>query len=311
MRVTRLGIVIGLAACLVGGLAAHWALRPLSLAASALPNHQANLENGELLFYAGGCASCHAAPGAQGQDKLVLTGGLELHTEFGTFVVPNISSDPEFGIGGWAVIDFVNAMKQGVSPRGSHYYPSFPYGSYQIMPLTDLMDLYAYMKDLPASSEPSHDHQLAFPFSIRAGVGVWKWLYWSGDTFEPKADASPQINRGAYLVNGPGHCGECHTPRTLLGGMRRDRWLAGAPEAEGNGFVPNITPHQTGIGTWLEDDIVYALESGLDPEFDSFGGSMVAVQENMAQLPPSDLEAVAAYLVSLPALEETPRPDRK
>lgn len=286
-------------------------MRPIALSATALSSttreHVPDLARGALLYHIGGCASCHAAVGAQGVEKDLLSGGLELHTAFGTFVVPNISSDIEAGIGSWEFIDFVNAMKQGVSPTGGHYYPSFPYGSYQHMPIADLVDLFAYLKTLPPSAVHSAPHRLSFPYSLRFGVGLWKLFYWDGETFEPDPEVSEALNRGAYLVNGPGHCGECHTPRTWLGGLKQDRSLAGAPQADGPGFAPNLTPHATGLGDWLLDDIVYALESGFDPDFDAVGGSMVAVQENLAKLPREDLEAMALYLTSLPALAETAR----
>lgn len=298
--------LIVLAGCIVWRLTA-----PTTLADKDLPDHTIDLANGELLFHAGGCASCHAAPDAEGRSKYVLTGGLALTTEFGTFVAPNISTDPTVGIGGWSDLDFVNAMKRGVSPEGQHYYPVFPYASYQRMPVTDLLDLHAYLKTLPATDQGSEPHTLRFPYNIRRTLGVWKFLHIDGRTFVPNPNTDEKRNRGAYLVVGPAHCGECHTPRDGLGGMLRDRWLAGAPEAEGNGFVPNITPHETGIGDWSASDIAYALESGFDPEFDSFGGSMVAVQENMAKLPASDREAIAAYLLSIPALPETMRPARE
>ena len=304
------GLILLVLALAVVGVASFWVLTaPQTLAAADLPAHEPRLDNGERLFYAGGCASCHAAPGAKGADKLLLTGGLELETDFGTFVVPNISSDPNAGMGGWSDLEFVNAMKQGVAPDGSHYYPAFPYGSYQFMPIADLLDLKAFMDTLPASPAVHRDHNMVFPFNIRRLLGGWKFLYWTGETFQPDQNASEQVNLGAYLVIGPTHCGECHTPRDLFGGMKRGEWLAGAPEAEGRGFVPNITPHETGIADWTESDIVFALETGFDPDYDTFGGSMVSVQENMAQLPATDREAIAAYLTSIPGLLETPRPE--
>lgn len=303
-----LGILL-LALSVGGGVI--WSLRPVVLTAATISSEERkmslDLVNGELLYNAGGCASCHAAPDAEGEAKRLLSGGLELHTPFGTFVVPNISSDPDAGIGAWAAIDFINAMKQGVSPSGQHYYPSFPYGSYQRMPVGDLLDLFAYLKTLPASQNIAPPHRLTFPYSLRFGVGLWKLFYWDGTTFEPDPALDDVTNRGAYLVRGPGHCGECHTPRTWLGGLNQKQWLAGAPDAKGNGFVPNITPHTTGLADWLEEDIAYALESGFDPDFDAFGGSMAAVQANLSQLPLEDLAAMARYLKAIPALPETPR----
>jgi mono/diheme cytochrome c family protein len=257
---------------------------------------------GERIFWAGGCASCHARAKSQGAAQLELVGGVKLKTPFGTFVAPNISQDPNDGIGGWSSADFANAMLKGVTPGGSHLYPAFPYPSYARLKPSDVGDLYAYLKTLPAVAGKAPGHELSFPFNIRRGLGLWKLLYLSS---EPVV-AFPQgtedkILQGRYLVEGPGHCGECHTPRDFAGGAKRDQWLAGAVAAEGQGNVPNITGGEGGIGTWTESDIAYFLESGFTPDFDSVGGSMTEVQRNMARLTPQDREAIAAYLKAIPA----------
>jgi mono/diheme cytochrome c family protein len=267
----------------------------------------ADIENGdatrgERVFYAGGCTSCHAAPGAKGDDRRKLAGGLGLKTPFGTFHAPNISPDPANGIGQWSGADFANAMLAGVSPRGSHYYPAFPYSSYVRMTAADVADLWAYMKTLPAAAEPNRAHELPFPFNVRRGLGLWKLLFLNDAPIATIDESNPKLVRGRYLVEGPGHCGECHTPRNWMGGMDLARWLAGGPAPEGNGRIPNITPHDTGIGGWSEADIAYALESGFTPEFDSFGGAMADVQQNTARLPAEDREAIAAYLKAIPAV---------
>jgi len=273
-------------------------------AASAKPN----LENGEYVFWAGGCASCHAAPassrcdGHRTKDPLVLVGGQCLKTEFGTFYVPNISPDRETGIGDWTLEQFITAMTQGASPEGENYYPAFPYTSYQRMTRRDLTDLKAYLDTLPAVASTTPDHDLSFPYSIRSGLSVWKRLYLDGKPFQPDPTRSPQVNRGAYLVEGLGHCGECHTPRDSLGGMIVDKKMAGAPDPEGKTFTPNITPHETGIGSWSERDIAYSLESGFTPSGDVMGGVMAKVVSNMAKLTKEDREAIAAYLKSLPPI---------
>lgn len=276
--------------------------RPQSLPSADDGGHQADIANGRTMFLAGGCASCHAAPGAKGDDKLVLAGGRELKTDFGTFVVPNISPHAQAGIGGWSNGDFVNAMVRGVSPDGRHYYPAFPYPSYQRMRRGDLLDLKAYLDTLPASPNVAREHDLAFPWSLRRGIGLWKLAYLDGETFRPEPDRSEAYNRGKYLVEGPGHCGECHTPRDASGGPLRGAKLAGAPAPEGEGSVPNITPHADGLADWSASDIAYYLETGFTPDYDSVGGLMVAVQENLAELPASDREAIAAYLKEVPAV---------
>jgi mono/diheme cytochrome c family protein len=256
---------------------------------------------GERIFYAGGCTSCHAKPGAQGDEALQLAGGLELKTPFGTFVAPNISSDPNDGIGEWSAEDLANAMLKGTSPDGSHFYPAFPYASYARMQPSDIGDLHAFMKTLPAVAGKAPDHQLGFPFNIRRGLGLWKLLFLSDEPVVAlPADASDAVKLGQYLTEGPGHCGECHTPRNAIGGTDKGRWLAGAVAAEGEGKVPNITSGEGGIGDWSENDIAYFLESGFTPEFDTVGGSMAAVQRNMAKLRPEDREAIAAYLKAVP-----------
>jgi mono/diheme cytochrome c family protein len=292
------------AALVAAGAACLWLLTaPQTIDATDLPVHAPDVQNGELVFHAGGCTSCHAAPGAKGEDRLKLGGGLELKTGFGTFVAPNISPDRETGIGGWSTVDFVNAMKFGTGRRGEHLYPAFPYASYQRMTLTDLIDLKAYLDTLPAVVNRTAGHRLAFPYTIRRGIGLWKRLYADGETFDPDPAKSPQVNRGAYLVTGPGHCGECHSPRNAIGGVIAAKALSGAPAAEGTGFVPNITPDkETGIGDWSEEDIVRALSTGFTPEFDSLGGSMTDVQENLAKLPQDDIKAIAAYLKSIPPI---------
>lgn len=282
---------------------------PDPLQADELPTHEANLENGELIFWAGGCASCHAAPGATEDDLLRLAGGVELATPFGVFKSPNISPDPDAGIGNWSTLDFVNAMVKGLSPDMKHYYPAFPYPHYQNITYVDLIDLKGYLDTLPPSSNEVADHELGFPYSVRRGIGLWKWRYMDRNKSQPDNTATAQLERGRYLVTGPGHCGACHTPRDAYGGEQVERFLAGADSieiapdsaSEGGERIPNITPHEDGIGDWSESDIAYSLESGFDPDFDSFGGTMVEVQENMARLPADDRAAIAAYLKSIPA----------
>lgn len=287
-------------------VAAWWITRPQTIAAEDLPDHAPDPQAGERIFWAGGCASCHASPvdgkRAKGGDKLLLGGGLELDTEYGVFRVPNISPDANDGIGGWSVGDFVNAMQRGVSPDGRHYYPSFPYTSYARMPVEEVIDLKAFLDTLPPVAGRVEGHSLGFPWSLRCGIGAWKRRYL---VIEPIAygTSATLVERGRLLVEGAGHCGECHTPRDRFGGMLRERWLAGAPEPEGKGRVPNITPGGENISQWSAADIVYYLESGFTPEFDTVGGSMVAVQENLAKLTDEDRAAIAAYLLALPALD--------
>ncbi|MBN9257677.1 MULTISPECIES: cytochrome c [unclassified Mesorhizobium] len=293
------------AAIVLGGVGAiaGWALSaPVRLDADTLAKlAPGDATKGKRIFFAGGCSSCHARPGAEGQARLELAGGLELKTPFGTFVPPNISQDARDGIGAWTVQDLANAMMKGVSPSGEHFYPAFPYSSYARMKSQDIADLYAFMKTLPAVSGKAPDNALSFPFNIRRGIGLWKWLYLSPEPVVALPDGTPeQVLAGRYLAEGPGHCGECHTPRDLAGGLKKGEWLAGAVAAEGSGVVPNITSGQGGIGGWSAADIANYLETGFTPEFDSVGGAMVEVQKNMAELPAEDREAIAAYLKAIP-----------
>jgi mono/diheme cytochrome c family protein len=281
--------------------AGFWYLTaPETYAELDLSAHEPDLANGERLFWVGGCGSCHAAPDAKGEDKLRLVGGLVLETPFGDFVAPNITPDPTTGIGSWTTVEFVQAMRQGVSPDGRHYYPAFPYTSYARMPVEDLLDLKSFIDSLPAIENEVGDHALGFPFNIRRGIGLWKQLYLDTEWVAEIDAADPVLARGRYLVEGPGHCGECHTARDAMGGLDHSAWLAGATAPEGEGTVPNITPGPDGIAGWSASDIAYAFESGFKPDYDTLGGSMTTVQDNLSRLPPADREAIAAYLLALP-----------
>ncbi|QND61396.1 cytochrome c [Mesorhizobium huakuii] len=295
--------LVGAALILGGaGAAAGWLLSaPVKLDAAALAQlGPGDAGRGKRIFYAGGCTSCHAKPGSQGDARLRLVGGLELKTPFGTFVPPNISQDPKDGIGAWSVEDLANAMLKGVSPSGEHFYPAFPYASYARMKPSDIADLYAFLKTLPAVAGKAPANSLGFPFNIRRGIGLWKRLYLGDQPVVALVDGTrDQVVAGRYLVEGPGHCGECHTPRDFAGGIEKNEWLAGAVAAEGSGIVPNITSGG-GLGNWSEADIANYLETGFTPDFDSVGGAMVDVQRNMAELTQEDRAAIAAYLKAVP-----------
>jgi len=284
----------------VFGLAAFWVLTiPQTVPASALGPHTPNLANGKEMFIAGGCESCHAVP--KQEDKTRLGGGLALRSPFGVFYVPNISPDKADGIGGWTEAQFVTAMVKGTSPAGEHLYPAFPYPSYQHMSFDDLRDLFAYLKTLPPVTGKVRDHDLPFPFNIRRQLGGWKLLFLDGRPFKPDPSQSAQWNRGAYLVNGPAHCAECHSPRNILGGIVSGKRFAGGPSPDGQGGVPNIT--QQKLKDWTVKDIVDTLTTGMTPDSDFVGGAMVEVVRNTSQLTPADREAIAVYIKSLPAVD--------
>jgi len=298
----RLGALMALG--VVGGAGFLIVTAPQRQHASVWANlGEADLENGRRIFFAGGCASCHAAAKSEGDARLVLSGGAPLASPFGTFYAPNISPSPTAGIGAWTLAEFGDAMTRGVGRDGEHLYPSFPYGSYARMAPKDINDLYGFMKTLPASDVVAPEHELPFPFNIRYSLGGWKLLFFDEQPRVTIAEADEKVKLGQYLVEGPGHCGECHTPRNALGGFKDGQWLAGGPNPEGQGTIPNITPGSKSMGAWSAGDIASYLETGFTPDFDSVGGSMVEVQKNLAELSAADREAIAAYLKAVPAVK--------
>ncbi|NBO20713.1 MAG: diacylglycerol kinase [Rhodobacteraceae bacterium] len=292
MRVLRAAGLLAVALA----LGAYVVALPRGLPANYFDGITGDAARGARVFTAAGCASCHMAPGAAGDAELVLVGGQEFPTAFGTFVAPNISNDPQAGIGAWGVLDLGNALLRGVGRGGEHLYPALPYASYQKMTRQDVADLRAYLATLPADPTPSQPHHLSFPFNIRATLGLWKVLYLD-PTWVVKGDLPPEAQQGRYIAEALAHCGECHTPRDVLGGMERGKWLSGAPNPDGQGRVPDIRPQTLG---WSQDEIVTYLTTGITPDFDSVGGHMAHVVDNMAKLPASDVQAIAAYLLALP-----------
>ncbi|MDQ8728442.1 cytochrome c [Bradyrhizobium sp. LHD-71] len=298
-----LALVLATAVAAVG---IYWVVtQPTTVPASTLPAYAPDIANGKTMFNAGGCASCHAT---SKDDPTLLGGGMALASPFGTFYVPNVSPNPVDGIGRWSEADFVTAMLRGTSPSATHYFPAFPYTSYAKMKLADVRDLFAYLKTLPQAAGKVRDHELRFPFDIRRNIGVWKLLFFDDRPFTADASKSEQWNRGAYLVNGPGHCAECHSPRNALGGIIASQRFAGGPNPEGEGWIPNITAK--GLSSWSDKDIAYYLETGQTPEGDSAGGLMTRVIANMAQLSADDRMAIAVYLKSLPSIEGPKRPGK-
>ncbi|WP_209426621.1 cytochrome c [Pararhodobacter sp. SW119] len=294
----RIGWLVLIAASL--GALLWWLARPSDLpdaTRAALDAHRPDPAHGERIFWATGCAGCHAPPdldsGAPPEARLVLSGGRRLESPFGTFVAPNVSPDPVNGIGDWSLHDFARAMLRGVSPEGAHYYPAFPYTSYLRARPEDVADLWAFWQTLPAVETPSAAHELPFPFTIRSGLGIWKFLNMNEDFVFPGDGAAP-VMRGRYLVEALGHCAECHTPRNLAGGLDVGRWMAGAPNPSGDGRIPRIPDP-----SWSAEDIEAYLFSGFTPDFDVVGGSMADVVQHMAQLPAEDRAAIAAYLRAL------------
>jgi mono/diheme cytochrome c family protein len=312
-------VVLIAAAIVIVAAAAFWVVTtPATVPAAALPPHTADLDNGREMFNIGGCASCHATPAEEPDkvDRLRLGGGLALVSPFGTFYAPNISPDPADGIGRWSEADFVTALWKGTSPEGRHLYPSLPYTSYQHMELADLRDLFAYLKTLTPVQGKVRDHDLPFPFDIRRLIGVWKLLFLRGGPYTPDPAQPEQWNRGAYLVNGPGHCAECHSPRNALGAIVESERFAGGPAPDSKGWVPNIT--QAGLQHWGEDGIAWTkqdvgmyLVDGMNPAGDYAGAGMAEVIRNTSLISPYDRGAIATYILSLPPRAGPPPPKKE
>jgi len=245
---------------------------------------------------------CHTEdkPGAQ-----PYAGGRALKTAFGTFYGPNITPHPAAGIGRWTQADFARALHLGVRPDGKDFFPAFPYPSFTKISDADVADLWTYLRSLPPSSQPSRPHELRFLFRWRLLVGLWKWLFFSPGRFVPDASKSAQLNRGAYLVQALGHCGECHTPRNFLGGPRKDRFLGGGKLGDG-ASAPNLTP--TRLKKQSDGELKDVLQTGITPDGDTLAESMAEVVRNTTgQLTQPDLAALIAYLRSLAPLPDEPK----
>ncbi|MEI4486502.1 cytochrome c [Frigidibacter sp. MR17.14] len=301
----RRALLLVLALGILAGGAVLWITRPARVDPADYAALTGDPERGRAVFDAAGCASCHLPAGtpegaaAEGGDAPVLAGGQRFASDFGTFVAPNITPDPEAGIGHWSLADLASALTRGTDRAGRHLYPALPYASYVHATPQDIADLYEYLMTLPPDPTPNQPSEVRFPFSIRAGLGVWKMLNLK-DSWAVPGDLPPEAARGRYLAEALGHCAECHTPRDALGGLDRDRWLSGVPGPDGRGGVPNITP---GALDWSEAEIAEYLSSGFTPDYDSAGGEMAKVVSNFAKLPEADRLAVAAYLKTVPAIE--------
>jgi mono/diheme cytochrome c family protein len=258
-----------------------------------------SVARGAYLFRAAGCAPCHTDPKRKREP---LAGGPALQTPFGTFYGPNITPDPEHGIGRWSDADFLRALRQGLAPDGSHYYPVFPYTSYAGMTDRDALDLKAYLLTRAPVARPDRAHEVAFPFNFRFLLGPWKALFFEPRPFVPDPVRPAAWNRGAYLVEHLGHCGECHTPRNWLGAKDGARKLAGNPKGPDGKKVPNITPEpKDGLGTWRAGDITFYLKTGFRPDAEAAAGAMSEViEQGTSHLSDADRAGIAVYLLSLP-----------
>jgi mono/diheme cytochrome c family protein len=275
--------------------------RPEPLTAADLPRHNANPERGRLLYIIGGCISCHRPPEGDSSMKADLpSGGRPLKTPVGALYPPNITPDAATGIGSWSPLDFVNAVSRGISPNGTHYVPAFPYASYHRMPLEDVLDLQAYAVSIPPVAAPDREPVPSWIGALRRGVGLWKKLAMRDPFFTPDPTKSESWNLGAYLVNAPGHCGECHTPRNLFMVPDGRRHLAGGPHPEGEGRVPSLR-NLVGRGRYADaEELTDAMRFGEMMGYDRLSsGGMGDVQANLAKLPEAHVRAIAEYLLSL------------
>jgi mono/diheme cytochrome c family protein len=288
-------------ACIRRGLPAG-VLALLLGTAVASSSAEGDAKRGQYLSKAGGCVGCHTE---EKKDAAPFAGGRALKTDFGIFFGPNITPDPQAGIGRWTQADFIRAMRQGVRPDGAHYYPAFPYPSFTRISDGDLSGLYAFLRTLPPSGRTVRAHELRFPFGWRFLVIIWNALYFMPGPFVADPGLSQIVNRGAYLVQALGHCSECHTPRNFLGGPEKKRFLGGGRGPDGK-RVPNLTP--TRLKKWDDADLKAFLVTGMTPDGDVPAESMGEVIRNTtSQLTPEDLTALIAYLRWLPPLPDEPR----
>lgn len=260
------------------------------------------VRQGEYVFRAAGCATCHTDADNKGA---FLAGGRALETSFGTFYSPNITPDPNYGIGGWSDADFVRALRHGVSPSGEHYYPAFPYTAYTRMTRDDMLALKAYLITVPPVARENRPHELAWYVRARSLLWLWKLLYFAPGEYQTDATRSQAWNRGAYLATALAHCAQCHTPRNLLGAPDNDRYYAGTTEGPEGVVVPNITPdRKTGIGRWDAEELAEYLRSGATPDGD-FAGSLMAdvIDDGLRYLDDADVQAIVDYVRSLTPIE--------
>jgi mono/diheme cytochrome c family protein len=259
---------------------------------------------GEYVFNAAGCLGCHTDEKNKGPR---LAGGRPIKTPFGTFYGPNITPDPVHGIGKWSEAQFLRALREGVRADGAHLFPAFPYTSFAGMSDADAKDLWAYLRTVPAVARPNRPHDVGFPFNLRFLMAGWKWLFFAPQRFAPDPAKPAELNRGAYLATALGHCQECHSPRSFLGGIQGGMAFAGGV-LPGGGAAPNLTPDpETGLGKWSAGDTAEFLKSGMLPDGDFAGGEMTEVINNTTgKLSDADRQAIVAFLRSLPAVRHKP-----
>jgi mono/diheme cytochrome c family protein len=284
------------------GLVALWLLSaPRPLTAADIPQHTGDVANGERLYHAAGCFSCHQpSPDLKNVDASLPAGGAPLTTPVGTLYPLNLTPDPETGIGNWTDLQFLNAVMRGISPEGEHLIPALPYTSYAHMKPEDVLDIRAYLASLPAVTSPEREAEIPAAPLLRRGIGLWKWVGLDTTPWTPDTSQSDSWNRGSYLVNGPGHCQECHTPRNAFMALDTSQAFAGGPHPEGKGRVPSLRG-MIERGRYTDAaDLASALQYGGALGYDKLAsGGMGQVQRNISMLPESDIQAIADYIASL------------
>ena len=304
-RIYRVGLLAVLAGGLLttsGVMAQSFAGDPIAVSATTATleaTQKTMVQRGEYLARAGDCIACHTS--AKGAP---FAGGLPLKTPFGTIISTNITPEKEGGIGNYTQADFTRALRKGQRPNGDYLYPAMPYTSYSKMSDTDLAEMYAYfMQGVVAKKQTNPKTHLSWPFSVNRLMSLWNWLYLPDKPFEDAPDQSAQWNRGAYLVQGLGHCGSCHTPRSVLGGEKgltetgSHLFLSGAV-IDGWYAQPLRNSALPGLGTWRAEDIAQYLKTGRTAHTAAFGAMADVVSQSTQYLTQADLLAIATYLKS-------------
>ncbi len=292
----RLAILLIIVLFLVGTGALGLIIYPIGTSAD-LTGLKGDASRGAYLARMSGCIACHTNIKKQGAP---LAGGVELKTDFGTFFSPNLTTHKKAGIGSWDVNDFAKAVRQGISPEGEPYYPAFPYPFYASMTDQDVADLWAAFKTVPPVEKVSKSQELKLPFNFRSGLKLWRGAFVDFKPFEPVAGKSDLWNRGKYIVEGPAHCGACHTPRNFAGVRDSSRKFYGATGLPEGGKSPAITPEKLKQNGWTVNDLKYALKTGIQPDGDVFGGSMgEVVRDGTAYLSDKDREAIATFILDV------------
>ena len=262
------------------------------------------VERGRYLTAAGDCQACHTAPGGA-----PYAGGRAIATPFGTLYSSNITPDPTTGIGSWTDEQFYRAMHEGIAANGDHLYPAFPYPWYTKLSRDDVDAIRTYLRTIAPVVAHKPQNQLSWPLDYRGVMIGWNGLFFDAGTFKPDPAKGAEWNRGAYLVQGAGHCGACHTPTNMFGAAESDDSLKGGNLQ--NWFAPSLTSDlKTGVGAWSEQQIVDFLKTGRNGLSAAYGPMSEVVEFSTSQLSDADLHAIAVYLKNLPAGNDKKTPQQ-